>query len=192
MTDISAELRFLSKMKNKPLQVPEELASFLKYIKHLSLERVLEIGAGEGGTTEALSYYVTKLLISIDSSEPRFDVTDIDKRCTYRYFRGDSHREAGPAEIAATLMTEKLDMLFIDGDHSYAGAKLDYLLYKDFVKDGGLIVFHDIAESDKHKETGCNVHILWNELKKHYRNHEIITNGKWAGIGIIRNERYEH
>lgn len=192
MSDISSELEFVAKLKNKPLQVPEELASFLKYIRHLDIERALEIGAGDGGTTEALSYFVSDLLISIDSGEPRFDVVDINNRVTYRYLKGDSHREAGPAEIAATLMTKKLDLLFIDGDHSYAGAKLDYLLYKDFVADGGLIVFHDIVESERHKGTGCNVHILWDELKKHHRNTEIITNGKWAGIGIMRHERYEH
>jgi hypothetical protein len=35
------------------------------------------------------------------------------------------------------------DILFIDGDHSYSGVKTDYEMYKDVVKPGGIIVFHD-------------------------------------------------
>jgi predicted O-methyltransferase YrrM len=37
----------------------------------------------------------------------------------------------------------ELDLLFIDGDHSYEGVKRDYELYVSKVKPGGLILFHD-------------------------------------------------
>jgi len=36
-----------------------------------------------------------------------------------------------------------VDLLFIDGDHSYKGCSQDYLKFGEFVKMGGLIVFHD-------------------------------------------------
>lgn len=36
-----------------------------------------------------------------------------------------------------------LDLLFIDGDHSYEGAKADWESYKAFLKSGSVVVFHD-------------------------------------------------
>ncbi len=40
-------------------------------------------------------------------------------------------------------ITDKLDLLFIDGDHSYEGCKADWDLYIDMVKSSGCVVFHD-------------------------------------------------
>jgi len=36
-----------------------------------------------------------------------------------------------------------VDILFIDGDHSFAGVSFDYHKFKPFVKKGGFIIFHD-------------------------------------------------
>lgn len=36
-----------------------------------------------------------------------------------------------------------IDMLYIDGDHSYESVKTDYLKWFPFLKQGGLIAFHD-------------------------------------------------
>ena len=40
-------------------------------------------------------------------------------------------------------ITSYFDLLFIDGDHSYEGCRLDWLHYKNFLKPGSIIVFHD-------------------------------------------------
>jgi predicted O-methyltransferase YrrM len=37
----------------------------------------------------------------------------------------------------------QLDLLFIDGDHSYEGVKADWEAYKHFLKPGSIVVFHD-------------------------------------------------
>jgi len=37
----------------------------------------------------------------------------------------------------------RLDILFIDGDHSYAGVKADWETYKGFLKPGATVIFHD-------------------------------------------------
>ncbi len=53
--------------------------------------------------------------------------------------RGYSTEVVGKVhEIAA-----KLDLLFIDGDHSYDGVKSDWDAYKSFLKSGSIVVFHD-------------------------------------------------
>jgi len=36
-----------------------------------------------------------------------------------------------------------LDLLFIDGDHSYEGVKADLEAYKRFLRPGSIVVFHD-------------------------------------------------
>lgn len=38
-----------------------------------------------------------------------------------------------------------LDLLFIDGDHSYEGVKADWEFYKGFLKKGSTVIFHDIG-----------------------------------------------
>lgn len=42
---------------------------------------------------------------------------------------------------------DKIDFLFIDGDHSIKGCKNDYDLYADKVVKGGFILFHDYDHS---------------------------------------------
>ena len=45
-------------------------------------------------------------------------------------------------------IARSLDMLFIDGDHSYEGVKADWEAYKDFLKPGAIVVFHDYGWAD--------------------------------------------
>lgn len=44
-------------------------------------------------------------------------------------------------QVAARL--ESIDLLFIDGDHSYAGVKADWEAYQGFLRTGSVVVFHD-------------------------------------------------
>ncbi len=83
----------------------------------------------------------------------------------------------------------KIDLLFIDGDHRYSGAKKDWKLYSPLVRSNGLIVFHDILFHPKVR--ACKVDRLWNEIKDDYKHREILDRnddrgwGQWGGIGII-------
>lgn len=43
-----------------------------------------------------------------------------------------------------------IDLCFIDGDHSYNGAKADALIWSPLVKVGGYIAFHDCACATNH------------------------------------------
>lgn len=45
------------------------------------------------------------------------------------------------AEVAACV--KSLDLLFIDGDHSYEGVKADWEAYKHFLRPSSIVVFHD-------------------------------------------------
>jgi predicted O-methyltransferase YrrM len=41
---------------------------------------------------------------------------------------------------------EPLELLFVDGDHSYAGAKADFTRWGAFVRPGGHLLFHDAVD----------------------------------------------
>jgi predicted O-methyltransferase YrrM len=42
---------------------------------------------------------------------------------------------------------EPLELLFIDGDHSYEGAKADFERWRAFVRPGGHLLFHDAVDT---------------------------------------------
>jgi hypothetical protein len=56
----------------------------------------------------------------------------------------------------------KIDVLFIDGDHSYEGVKLDFDLYSTILSDKGIIMIHDTDESYE------NELIISEDSKKHW------------------------
>ncbi|MEW6145499.1 MAG: class I SAM-dependent methyltransferase [Thermodesulfobacteriota bacterium] len=56
------------------------------------------------------------------------------------FLKGSSH------ELAGDLLSriDSIDILFIDGDHTFNGVLRDYNLYHAKVRKNGLIIFHDI------------------------------------------------
>jgi len=74
-----------------------------------------------------------------------------------------------------------LDFLFIDGGHSYEEVKGDYNLYKDFVKNSGIIVLHDFELQ------GTGVKQFFDEIKLNYKQTFEIKND-YYGYGIIINK----
>ena len=57
----------------------------------------------------------------------------------------DTYR-GGSEEIAAKW-TSPLDLLFVDGDHSYKGCSTDIKAWLPFVRRGGWVAFHDSSEA---------------------------------------------
>jgi predicted O-methyltransferase YrrM len=87
--------------------------------------------------------------------------------------------------VESILVDDKLDFLFIDGDHTYEGVKKDFEMYSPLVRKGGLIAFHDICKHPP--QLNCTVDKFWNEIKGSYDFEEIIDNPSqnWAGIGVL-------
>jgi hypothetical protein len=55
--------------------------------------------------------------------------------------RVEVHRE--PSQAVAGNWTRLIRFLWIDGDHTYQGAKLDFDLFAPFLVDGAIVAFHD-------------------------------------------------
>ena len=186
----------LSQHLIKPLQVPSELLRFAKVVAALRPEKVMEIGTFQGGTLCILSRLSspTADIISIDLAGGKFgggysEIRSLLYRSFCKYFqtmhliRGDSHSEEILTKVKS--ITQSLDILFIDGDHTYEGVKRDFFDYSPLVRLGGLVAFHDIVEHPK--DSGCEVARFWNEIKQQYHHEEILEDPQqgWAGIGIL-------
>jgi predicted O-methyltransferase YrrM len=110
----------------------------------------LEIGCYAGGSACLMLQRPNTNVISIDLGYP------IDKEVVvqntnkmnkynnkYNYIKGSSHNSDTIYKLESELNGILLDILFIDGDHSYAGVINDFNNYSKYVKEGGYIVFDD-------------------------------------------------
>jgi hypothetical protein len=89
-------------------------------------------------------------------------------------------------QVAGILDGKKVDFLFIDGDHSYEGVRQDYEMYREFVKPGGWIGFHDISDTEFHRSANCRVDRLWSELDGEKVEFIQEPRSHFGGIGFIR------
>jgi predicted O-methyltransferase YrrM len=177
------------------MQIDEEFLALLNYLKSLKLQHFLEIGTALGGAFYALSQISDGKGISIDLPGGTFGGISYEQMAqrnaklkTYKknsyFLADDSHNLNTFNRVKRILGKEKLDLCFIDGDHTYNGVLLDYLLYSPLVKPKGLIVFHDIKDTLIHRNVNCNVATLWNQLEG--RKREFCDNKEqWGGIGIL-------
>jgi len=73
---------------------------------------------------------------------------------------------------------DSIDILHIDGEHTYNVVKHDFDTWKSKVKNEGIILFHDTHE--KRKDFG--VYKLWEELKEEYNTIEFVHS---HGLGVL-------
>jgi len=181
-----------------PQQVYWELSSLIRIAIDRKPKVILEIGTATGGTLFVLSRIAPKdaTIISIDlpggkygEGYPMWRIPYYKSFAAHKQkmilFRGDSHAQSIFEKVKKILGSKQLDLLFVDGDHTYSGVKQDFEIYGPLVKKGGLIVFHDICQHPA--ETGVEVKRFWDETKTRYQHEEIIRdkNQGWAGIGVL-------
>jgi len=170
-------------------QIDAEWLEFIKFLNIVNPKTVIEIGTCTGGSACTFSYFA-KNLICVDHQNFFRNKEPIAERCTLYVVPQDSHSDFCKFNVGEVLKRNKLgkaDLLFIDGDHKFKGAKNDYLYYKKLLNPDGYVVFHDILESNHHKKQNCTVFRFWQSIKTQYNNPiEIIKGRKWGGIGIIQ------
>ncbi len=185
--------------------------------KHL--DGFIEIGTDKGGTFFVLSSLISGGKISIDFCDGGFGSADkksftaernekLAKKFTGTHFiEGDSHKYSTVLELKKILGSNKVSVLFIDGDHTFEGCYNDFLIYRQFVKQDGLILFHDIKNTQYHTSVNCRVDLAWDKIKDclwtsdYYEfvggdSTDCSTAMKhavdlgWGGIGVVKNEMF--
>jgi len=179
-------------------QVRSEFESMVRLVQEAKPARIMEIGTAKGATLLSWCRIASKQVISVDlehgihgggypsvKQQLYREFTHGREGVRLDLFQENSQIMATRQKVEAVLGGAKLDVLFIDGDHSYQGVKKDFDLWSPLVRPGGIILFHDILPHTK--VAHCEVDKLWNELKPRYRHVEFIHDPKqgWAGIGAV-------
>ena len=179
-------------------QVESELLSMLESARQAKPKVIAEIGTARGATLLPWCRMAQAKVLSIDLEGGIHGggYLPIRQRLYQEFTWGrpgvqlhllqeNSQSPATVAKAKEFLQNDAIDVLFIDGDHTYQGVKKDFELWSPLVRPGGLIFFHDILP---HKTVEhCEVDKLWAELKPRYPHAEFIGDPKqgWAGIGML-------
>ncbi|HJX29617.1 MAG TPA: class I SAM-dependent methyltransferase [Thermoanaerobaculia bacterium] len=199
------------------VQNPRELHDFLTVALDRRPKAVVEIGTAAGGTLYCMSQVAepSALIVSIDFFGGAYGGGQTNLECKFfstfgpltqrfEFIRERSFLQTTVRDLKKILNGQEVELLFIDGDHSYAAVRSDYEMYHPFVAEDGLIVFHDILEIPAQAsdwQRGNEVSIFWRELSPKVTSREIIDrsfppsswNGReplsriWPplGIGIV-------
>lgn len=135
--------------------VVTDIDDFLPYFTELAsrgdVTKVIELGVREGHSTRA---WLTGLhqtgghLWSVDI-EPTHDIVADPELWTF--IHGDSR---DPNVVAQ--MPERVDVVFIDTDHSFVGTMRELDLYSRLVRPGGLVLLHD-TENEHPEDHGVRI-----------------------------------
>jgi cephalosporin hydroxylase len=178
------------------IQQHSEIAGLLDILRQNPPKYLCEIGTASGGTLFLFAKVCASdaLLLSVDLGLPRERSLVHGRFATRKQkivsVRGDSRAPATLERVRSLLCDHPLDLLFIDGDHSYEGVKSDFVNYSPLVRPGGLIVLHDIVPDHGTRYgkpttsyTG-GVPIFWKEIKTQRRTSELIEDPGQDGYGI--------
>lgn len=168
-------------------QYPNQFADYLKTISEWDIRGYLEIGSRWGGT-----FIVTLEILRKRISGAVGFCCDVIERSDilreYNHFSANwSYLQMSSASSDfSARVNAPVDLVFIDGDHSYEGCMNDY----EFARNRGVkyIAFHDIVN-----ERTPGVRQAWSELKRDYRHVEFTqgyseVDGKYFGIGVLIQE----
>lgn len=180
----------------RPMQSRVEVTELVKLVRSRRPRHVLEIGTARGGT----------LFLLVQSAAPHAHIVSLDlpggrngggyprwKSELYRRFadggrtltlvRGNSHLESTRDKVAALSGPDGFDLIMIDADHSYAGVKRDFELYRPLLAPGGMIVMHDILPNRFDPEIA--VAPFWEEVQRAYpATRELVEDYDQGHLGI--------
>lgn len=179
-------------MRISSIQQRSEIMSLAKAVAELKPKIILEIGTARAGTLFIWAHLASSKVISCDLDDASFRRSVYEafpppgSSCKVTHLSGDSHTKEFLQKVEAELAGEKVDFLFIDGDHTEVGVEADYNDYHHLVRSGGIIAFHDIIE--KQAIPTNQVYHFWKRVKQNAVTEEFINNPEQTGygIGIIR------
>ncbi len=177
------------------LQNPWEVKQFLTRVVARRPRTIVEIGTSAGGLLFAIAQlaHPDATLISIDLPNPRDSlelraavprvlaslVQPTQKLVT---FQESSMIHDVKEDVRHILDGRAVDLLVIDGDHSYGAVRSDFDMYSPLVAPGGLIAFHDVLVRPENSGRGLDVGIFWQELVGKHRTETLVDHEGVPGV----------
>ena len=146
-------------------QSPWQLAQALVNLSTLNIQTYLELGIHTAWTT-ALIVSVLGRFATIrrgDAVDIRVDRVSNGTRTALQLQSTAVHTRVELWRILVTRQ-DRIDLCFVDGDHSLQGVSLDYELLKPFCRH---FMFHDVvdAATSRSRSKGGGVPAFWAQLK---------------------------
>jgi len=160
----------------------KDLELVLKILQDREINNILEIGTWKGFSTRMwIQAFAPQFLVTIEKDMKLPDAVEVEHPDYHYLWYRDSGHGITKEEVQRLKKTREFDLLFIDGGHLYQEVRLDWINYSPMVKQGGVILFHDI----KFDQELCQVSILWERLKEQYHYVEVRAGNGSTGFGIL-------
>jgi len=127
-------------------QRADEVVWFYRHAEKINPKVIVEIGIKEGGNLKILSTLLPEdgLAIGIDPGGIHPLPWAGEAQCQTALIKEQSLAPKAMSGLVELLAGRQIDLLFIDGDHSYEGMLGDFAAYGPLVRPGGIIAIHDI------------------------------------------------
>ncbi len=172
-------------------------------VRSMKPETCVEIGSARGKSAcyvgLALRDNGRGRLYAIDPHSPT-DWNDSDSVDSFEIFRqnvawigvGDQiEMIRTTSEEAARGWNRPIDLLFIDGDHSYEGVKRDWEMFSPFLSPFGVAMFHDtgwdLEVNVAHSHEKMGVPRFVDELRA--KGYPVLTIDKDYGVSVVQGVR---
>jgi cephalosporin hydroxylase len=185
-------------------QIPSELLGFIEYAVVKEPRTYVEIGTERGATNLVVANGVPSIELAVGVDLYVLNRTRLDRLSSpgarFVAVDGDSSARSTVARVEEILNGRTIDLLFIDGDHTFGGVLKDFRAYRPLVTPGGMIAFHDIVPDQMLREPSClkrsnggdggEVPILWQILRAQFESKEFVAdrNQLARGIGALLND----
>jgi predicted O-methyltransferase YrrM len=194
--ELAEQFRFAGRLSIRPMQIRSEISSFLDLIASEPPATVLEIGTARGGTLFLLAQAAREnaLLVSIDAPDAAGFGARPEYAARARLYRSlggrtqrvvflaaDSHLPDTLERVRDVLDGRRVDVLFVDGDHTLEGVASDFRMYAPLVRSGGLVAFHDIVPGPAENVGG--VPAFWQSVRA-ADSLEFVEDWNQGGYGI--------
>ncbi|MGA3006274.1 MAG: class I SAM-dependent methyltransferase [Opitutaceae bacterium] len=168
--------------------------------RSLQPEVCVEIGSAKGASTchigLALRENVRGQLYAVDPHLPT-DWNDVDAveslpvlKRNLRLCGLEAYVQIvrATSQEAARNWNQPIDLLFIDGDHTYDGAKNDWDLFSPFLRPFGVAVFHDATwELHGQRRPDMGVPRLLDELRRD--GYPVVTLDRDYGLSLVQTRK---
>ena len=141
---------------------------------------ILETGAGEWGATHYLWRALFDRVITVECSKPIIDKLSypVDERSHFII------KDSRQALDDVLKITDQVDVLFLDSDHTYQVLYDEYKLYYPLVRNGGMIIFHD-SLSPLHPDVNIFLQdLVKGNIDQKFHELQTIDNSPGLKIGI--------
>lgn len=129
-----------------------EAAYLFRIVRSLGAATIVEIGRFQGGSTTIIATAMApgSTLYSYDTHLRRTETytgADMDRALleTLRRYGRDVGVRLLLEDSASAALVGPCDLIFVDGDHTYSGVRTDYEHWRDALRPGGHLLFHDAA-----------------------------------------------